>query len=93
MEIGKRIAMLREKANFTQNRLAEWSGVSQSHLRRVELGQSDITVGHLQLICDVLHVSLSDFFAENDNADELSQAIGKLTEEQREKLLLFIKSL
>ena len=50
MTVGSRIKELREKRGFTQNRLAEWAGVSQTHLRRVELGEADITVGHLTLI-------------------------------------------
>ena len=58
MEVGKRIEELREKRGYSQNRLAEWAGVSQTHLRRVELGEADITVGHLRLICDALGISL-----------------------------------
>lgn len=62
MTVGSRIKELREKRGFTQNRLAEWVGVSQTHLRRVELGEADITVGHLTLICDALGISLREFF-------------------------------
>ena len=50
MNISERIRKLREQCGYTQNALAERSGVSQSHLRRVELGQADITVGHLQML-------------------------------------------
>lgn len=63
MTVGSRIKELREKRGFTQNRLAEWAGVSQTHLRRVELGEADITVGHLTLICDALGISLREFFS------------------------------
>jgi len=71
MEVGKRIEELREKRGYSQNRLAEWAGVSQTHLRRVELGEADITVGHLRLICDALGISLKDFFSESDETDEI----------------------
>ena len=64
MTVGSRIKELRERRGFTQNRLAEWAGVSQTHLRRVELGEADITVGHLALICDTLGVSLGEFFSD-----------------------------
>lgn len=64
MLVGERIRALREHIGYSQNKLAEWAGISQTHLRRVELGEADITVGHLQLICDALGITLRDFFAE-----------------------------
>lgn len=48
MDVGERIRLLREKAGFSQNELAGRADVSQTHLRRVELGQAGITVAHLQ---------------------------------------------
>lgn len=93
MNVGKRISELREKAGYTQNRLAELSGVSQSHLRRVELAQSRITVDHLEMICDALGVSLKDFFDEGNDNDEFSMAVATLTPKQKMRLLEFIKSL
>ena len=62
MNVSKRLISLRERCGFTQNGLAERAGVSQTHLRRVELGQADITIGHLQLLCDAMGISLKDFF-------------------------------
>ncbi len=93
MEVGERIRTLRERAGFNQNRLAEWAGVSQTHLRRVELGQADITVGHLQLICDALGVSLKDFFNVSDDAEEVAAAMSNLTPRQKNLLIEFLKSL
>lgn len=93
MNVGKRIAELRKKAGYKQNHLAELSGVSQSHLRRVELGQSRITVDHLELICDALGVSLKEFFDEGNENDEFSMAVATLSPKQKMRLLEFIKSL
>ena len=62
MDVGKRLLELRNRCWLTQNGLADKAGVSQTHLRRVELGQADITVGHLQLLCDAMGISLQDFF-------------------------------
>ncbi len=93
MDIGKRIKELREKCGYTQNKLAEWAGVSQTHLRRVELGQTGVTVGHLELICDALGVTLSEFFAPSEQKDELSSAIAALSPKQKQLLLAFLKSL
>lgn len=93
MEVGKRIEELREKRGYSQNRMAEWAGVSQTHLRRVELGEADITVGHLRLICDALGISLKDFFSESDETDEITAAVSALSVKQRKLLSEFLKSL
>ena len=93
MKVGERIKELREKIGFTQNKLAEWAGVSQTHLRRIELGKADVTVGYLQMICDALGVTLKDFFAEENDQDDIAQAIAVLTPKQRQQLLGFLLSL
>lgn len=93
MNTGQRIKELRERAGFTQNKLAEWAGVSQTHLRRVELGQSDITVGQLQLICDGLGVTLAEFFNVGNETENLSDLIAKLPPKQKQLLTEFLKSI
>ena len=93
MDVSKRIITLRERCGLTQNGLAERAGVSQTHLRRVELGQADITVGHLQLLCDAMSISLNDFFSEDVNSDEIGVAVSKLSQIQKMRLIDFLKSL
>lgn len=93
MDVSKRLCELRYRIGFTQNGLAEKAGVSQTHLRRVELGQADITVGHLQLLCDAMDISLRDFFNIETEQDELSIVISKLTPKQKKLLIAFIESL
>ena len=93
MDVGKRLLELRNRCWLTQNGLANKAGVSQTHLRRVELGQADITVGHLQLLCDAMGISLQDFFNIETRNDELSIAISKLTPKQKKLLIAFIESL
>lgn len=93
MNVSKRLITLREQCGFTQNGLAERAGVSQTHLRRVELGEADITVGHLQLLCDAMSVSLQEFFNEGSDSDEISTALSKLSPKQKTLLLSFINSL
>ena len=93
MDIRKRLISLRQKCGYTQNRLAEWAGVSQSHLRRVELGQADITVSHLQLLCDAMNITLKEFFDDSTGEDELAVALSKLSPKQKKLLLAFIESL
>lgn len=93
MNIGDRIKTLREMSGYTQNALAYKAGVSQTHLRRVELGQADITIGHLQLVCDALGISLKDFFNCSDEAEELSVVLSALSPKQKKLLIDFLKSL
>ena len=61
MDVSNRLSTLRTQCAFTQNRWAELAGVSQSHLRRVELGEADITVSHLQLLCDAMGINTTDY--------------------------------
>ena len=93
MDISKRLINLRQQCGYTQNGLAERAGVSQSHLRRVELGQADITVGHLELLCDAMSISLKEFFDESSNEDEIAAAFSKLSPKQKKLLLAFLESL
>ena len=93
MEVNKRIIALRERCGLSQNGLAERAGVSQTHLRRVELGQADITIGHLQLLCDAMSISINEFFNEEPSSDEFGAAVSKLSQIQKMRLLDFLKSL
>ena len=93
MDISKRLICLREQCGLTQNGLAERAGVSQTHLRRVELGQADITIGHLQLLCDAMGISIQDFFKEETNTDEITVLLSKLSPKQKKLLVSFLESL
>ncbi len=93
MEIGKRLMTLRKQYGLTQNGLAEKAGVSQTHLRRVELGQADITVNHLELLCDAMNISLYEFFEEETSGNETSVALSKLSPKQKKLLTDFLDSL
>ncbi len=93
MDVGKRLTKLRKQYGYTQNALAERAGVSQTHLRRVELGQADITVSHLELLCDAMNITLHDFFQEETDSDETAVAISKLSPKQKRLLTDFINSI
>lgn len=93
MDVSTRLITLRERCGYTQNRLAERAGVSQTHLRRVELGQADITVGHLQLLCDAMGITLKEFFEDESESDEIATAFSKLSPKQKTLLLTFLESL
>ena len=93
MDISKRLIRLRQQCGYTQNGLAERAGVSQSHLRRVELGESDITIGLLQLLCDAMNISLKEFFDDTEETDEIAIALSNLSPKQKKLLLTFLENL
>lgn len=93
MEVGERIRQLRLEKNLSQNKLAELAVISQTHLRRVERGEADITVGHLRIICDKLGLTLKEFFDVENSPDALSSSIANLTPKQKQLLLAFLNTL
>lgn len=94
MDIAKRIKFFREQKNYTVNKLANLSGISQSFLRDLELSNKKPTVETIRVLCDTLGISLRDFFDEEfENEirnDSLTQAIYRLTPQQKKKLTEFL---
>ena len=92
MEVGKRIAFFRTSKGYSVNKLANLSGVSQSYLREVELGNKNPTVEFLSVLCDTLGVTLKEFF-DDQPADPLISKIYQLTPRQRKALGEFLDTL
>ena len=95
MNVGERIIELRTAKGLTTNKLANLAGVSQSHLREIELGKRNPTVETLSFFCDALGLSLSDFFNENDGKTInplLLTVIKELSEEQQLRLAEFLNT-
>ena len=67
MNIGKRITFFRTAKNYSVNKLATLSGISQSYLRDIELGNKNPTIEILSYICEALNISLREFFDEQTN--------------------------
>ena len=92
MEVGKRIAFFRTGKGYSVNKLANLSGVSQSYLREIELGNKNPTVEFLSVLCNTLGVSLKEFF-DDQPADPLVSKIYQLTPKQRQALGDFLDSI
>lgn len=93
MDVGSRIKYFRNKRNISVNKLANLSGVSQSYLRDIELGNKQPTVEYLEYICFGLDISLKEFFDTDKKPSEIELAIEKLSSEQKKKLTDFINSI
>lgn len=50
MEVGKRLKNIREKRKYSQYRLAQKSGISQSFLSSLEAGEKSPTINTLEKI-------------------------------------------
>ncbi len=58
--IGSRIREIRELKGISQQDLAAGCNFEKSNMSRIEAGRSNITIGTLVKICDVLNVKLSE---------------------------------
>lgn len=97
MDVAERIRFFREQKGITVNKLANLSGISQSFLREVELGNKKPTVETVSLLCDALNITLRDFFDDNTQSalldNNLIKQIYCLTPKQQELLSNFLKAL
>lgn len=94
MNIAQRLIYLREKRGITTNKLANLAGISQSHLREIELGQRCPTVETLSFFCDALGISLEEFFCESEGINPfLASAVKQLSDSQQAALADFINTI
>ena len=97
MDVGKQITYFRTAKNYSVNKLANLSGISQSYLRDIELGNKNPTVEILSIICNTLEISLQDFFNENEcdsiSNDPLMYKIYQLNSKQRTALMNFLDTM
>ncbi len=93
MDVGARIKYFRNMRNISVNKLANLSGVSQSYLRDIELGNKQPTVEYLEYICFGLGITLRDFFDTEEKVSDFERTIDRLSEEQKKLLAAFISSL
>ena len=62
-KIGERIQYLREKANLTQENMAEGKySIEYKYLQRIEYGQKNITLKTIYKLCKKLGVDMKDIF-------------------------------
>lgn len=94
MNVAQRLIELRKMRGITTNKLANLAGVSQSHLREIELGQRNPTVETLSYFCDALGITLGEFFSEDKPGINpfLLSAAQRLSDEQQTALANFLNT-
>jgi transcriptional regulator with XRE-family HTH domain len=63
LKVGKRVRNLRTDRGWSQEELADRSGVNRSYMSRVELGKSDVSLSVLHKIARTLGLSLAELLA------------------------------
>lgn len=95
IDVLKRITEYRNQKNWTEYQLAEKSGLTQSTISSWYRKNMLPSIGSLEKICDAFEITLSQFFAADEDTftltpiqKELLEASNCLTQKQ---LLLFIE--
>lgn len=101
MDILKKILKLREERGWSEYKLAEKSGITQSTISTWYRKNMLPSISSLESICNAFNITLSQFFA--DDINELADATpiqkkiileaSKLNETQQNLLYEFLKSL
>lgn len=101
MNILDKITKLREERHWSEYQLAEHAGLTQSTISSWYRKNMLPTIPSLTRICDAFDITISQFFFDEDctiidvtpKQAELLNTINKLTPEQCDKLLEFLKTL
>lgn len=93
MMIGLKIKKLRELKNFTQEFMADKLQMSQSNYSRIENNDLDVPFSKLQLIADILEISITDliefdakYFFNNVHAQTINGNINNAVSLNEKKL-------
>ena len=101
MDVLKRIIDLREERHWTEYRLAEESGITQSTISAWFRKDTLPSIPSLEKICDAFGITLSQFFLEENEEIsflteqqlELIHNAAKLTPKQFNALLHFLETI
>ena len=93
MEVLEKIEQLRKEKGWSINYLAMESGLTQSTLNNLYSRNTEPKISTLRAICGAFKITLSDFFKEEENEDELIQRVRVLSKENRKALLQLVKNL
>ena len=93
MEVLKKIETLRKEKGWSINYLAMESGLTQSTLNNLYSRNTEPKISTLRAICGAFGITLSDFFKEAENEDELIRRVRLLSQENKKALLQIVKNL
>lgn len=59
-QLGRKIAELRKKQNFTQEKFSEMINISREHLAKIETAKRSVSLDLLILIAEKLNIKVKD---------------------------------
>lgn len=71
--IGKRIRSYREERGFSQEELAEKLHISRSTYQRIENGETNSWINHIENICTSLNVELDDILKPEEGYTQINR--------------------
>ncbi|MCL2579561.1 MAG: helix-turn-helix domain-containing protein [Oscillospiraceae bacterium] len=106
-DIGNRLLQLRREKSLSQEQLANWAEVTTTYYGQVERNMSNVTVVKLEKICDVLGITLAEFFAPTqtprlDSSEKatvsptdasIQKALDRLTDAEKQSFLRILREL
>lgn len=93
MEVLDRIEKLRKEKGWSINYLAMESGLTQSTLNNLYSRNTEPKISTLRAICGAFGITLSDFFKEEENDDELIRKVKALSQDNKKALLQLLNSM
>lgn len=101
MKVLDKITALREERGWSEYRLAEESGLTQSTISSWYRNNTNPSIPSLEKICKAFGISLSQFFLTDKEFTitldktqiDFLKSFDKLEKEQKNRLLRFLKSL
>ena len=98
MDVLERVAQLRDERGWSNYKLSQVSGVSQTTLRNMFTRNTLPGIATLESICDGFGITFAQFFANEDEPvtldseqKEILKAWGALSKGQKEALLVLIR--
>ncbi len=93
MEVLEKIETLRKEKGWSINYLAMESGLTQSTLNNLYSRNTEPKISTLRAICGAFGITLSEFFKEDENEDELIRRVKTLSKENKQALLQIVRNL
>lgn len=93
MEVLEKIEALRREKGWSINYLAMESGLTQSTLNNLYSRNTEPKISTLRAICGAFGITLSEFFKEEENEDELIRRVRLLSQKNKKALLQIVKNL
>lgn len=93
MDVLEKIDVLRKEKGWSINYLAMESGLTQSTLNNLYSRNTEPKISTLRAICGAFGITLSEFFKEEEQEDELLRRVKSLSSENKNALLQIVRNL